>query len=43
MLSSLYPAVTILLARALLGERIRQVQGVGVLAALAGVVLIASG
>lgn len=42
-LSSLYPAVTILLARTLLGERIRQVQGVGVLAALAGVVLIASG
>ena len=42
-LSSLYPVVTILLARGFLHERVRQTQGVGVVAALAGVVLIAGG
>ena len=41
--SSLYPLVTVLLARALLGERVRRSQEAGVLAALAGVVLIAAG
>jgi len=42
-LGSLYPVVTILLARALLGERIRRIQEVGVVTALAGVALIAAG
>ncbi len=42
-LSSLYPVVTILLARAVLGERVRRVQEAGIVAALAGVVLIAAG
>jgi drug/metabolite transporter (DMT)-like permease len=41
--SSLYPLVTVLLARALLGERVRPSQNAGVLAALAGIVLIAAG
>ena len=40
---SLYPVTTVLLARAVLGERIRAVQAVGVGAALAGVALIAAG
>lgn len=39
-LSSLYPVVTVLLARAVLAERLAQVQQVGVTAALAGVLLI---
>ena len=41
--SSLYPLVTVLLARGLLGERVRRSQEAGVLAALGGVVLIAAG
>ena len=40
---SLYPVMTVVLARAVLGERIRPVQGVGVAAALAGVAMIAGG
>ncbi len=40
---SLYPAVTILLARAVLRERLANVQGAGVLAALGGVALLAAG
>lgn len=41
--ASLYPAVTVLIARAALRERVRRVQEVGILAALAGIVLIAAG
>jgi len=42
-LASLYPVVTVLLARVFLGERVRPDQGAGIVAALAGVALIASG
>lgn len=42
-LGSLYPMVTVLLARFLLHERLRPVQQVGVVAALAGVVLVSAG
>jgi drug/metabolite transporter (DMT)-like permease len=41
-LASLYPVVTALLARQLLGERLRRVQTVGIAAALGGVMLLAS-
>jgi drug/metabolite transporter (DMT)-like permease len=40
---SLYPVITVVLARAVLGERIAPVQGVGVGIALAGVAMIAGG
>ena len=41
--SSLYPVATVLLAAALLGERVRGLQRVGVVVALCGVVAIAAG
>ena len=41
-LASLYPVVTALLARGILAERLRPVQGIGVVAALSGVVLLGS-
>jgi drug/metabolite transporter (DMT)-like permease len=40
---SLYPIATVVLARAVLQERVRTVQAVGVMAALSGVALIAVG
>ena len=42
-LGSLYPVVTVLLARAVLGERVRPIQDAGIAAALVGVALIAGG
>jgi drug/metabolite transporter (DMT)-like permease len=42
-LGSLYPLGTVLLARAWLGERLSRSQGAGVVAAMAGVALIAAG
>lgn len=41
-LASLYPVVTALLARIILSERLRTVQGIGVIAALGGVMLLSS-
>ena len=41
--SSLYPVTTVLMAAILLGERVQGVQRVGVVVALAGVVMIAAG
>jgi uncharacterized membrane protein len=40
---SMYPISTVLLARAILGERLRPIQAAGVAAALGGVALIAAG
>ena len=42
-LGALYPAVTVLLARALLHERLTRAQNAGVLVTLAGVVALAAG
>jgi drug/metabolite transporter (DMT)-like permease len=41
--ASLYPVVTIVLARVVLGERVRRIQEVGIATALVGVLLIAAG
>jgi drug/metabolite transporter (DMT)-like permease len=40
---SLYPVITVLLARVLLHERVHRIQEAGVVAALGGVILIAAG
>jgi drug/metabolite transporter (DMT)-like permease len=42
-LGALYPAVTVLLARGVLGERLSRTQGAGVLVTLAGVLAMAAG
>jgi drug/metabolite transporter (DMT)-like permease len=42
-LASLYPVITVVLARVVLGERLRAVQRLGAVVALAGVALISAG
>lgn len=42
-LASLYPVVTVLLARAVIGERVAHLQAAGIIGALAGVGLVAAG
>ena len=42
-LGSLYPAVTVVLARFVLAERVARIQGVGIGLTLAGVVAISAG
>jgi drug/metabolite transporter (DMT)-like permease len=42
-LGSLYPVMTVVLARLLLGERVRRIQEAGIVSVLAGVALIAAG
>ena len=42
-LSSLYPATTLILARVVLRERVNAVQSLGLLVAVAAVVLISAG
>jgi drug/metabolite transporter (DMT)-like permease len=42
-LGSLYPVMTVLLARALLGERVRPVQEAGIVTVLGGIALVAAG
>ncbi len=41
--ASLYPLVTVLLARTVLGERVQRIQEVGIAAAIVGVAMIAGG